>query len=307
MHKILITCPPMINRMEKIKKIFIENDFDIFIPKNFKQTLSENELLDIIHQFDIWIVGDDPVTNKILNNSKLKMIIKWGIGIDNIDIDSCKKLNIKFTNTPNMFGEEVSDVAIGYLLMLTRQLHIIHNEIKDKNNWYKPVGISLHNKKISVIGYGNIGKTLCRKLLSFNMNINVYDPLYVECESNENIIFCENIEKCVTDTNFIISTCPLNKNTYHIINKNLIKLAKKGVYIINVSRGSVIKELDLIKLLDTEYISGAALDVFEKEPLDINNKLKNYNCILGSHNGSNTIEAVDRTNMKVLNFILENI
>ena len=174
----------MINRIDNIKHLFIQNNLDIYIPPNFKQTLTENELLNIISDFDIWIIGDDPATRTVFEKSKLKIAVKWGIGTDNIDINACNDLNIKFTNTPNMFGQEVSDIAIGYLLMLTRQLHQIHNQVIN-NNWFKPMGISLYDKKCSVIGYGDIGKTLCHKLLSFSLNIHVYDQLCTQYKDNQ--------------------------------------------------------------------------------------------------------------------------
>ncbi len=298
----------MINRIDNIKHLFIQNNLDLYIPSNFKQSLSENELLKIISDYDIWIIGDDPATRIIFEKSKLKLAIKWGIGTDNVDINACQDLNIKFTNTPNMFGEEVSDIAIGYLLMLSRKLHHIHYEVLN-NNWYKPIGISLYNKKCCVIGYGNIGQTLCRKLLSFKININIYDPLYIDevNKDDKKLIFNKTIEDAILNVDIIIVTCSLNKYTKYMINKDLIYLSKRGVYIINVSRGQIVKEKDLIELLDEGYVSGAALDVFEEEPLKVNSLLKNYNCILGSHNGSNTVEGVDRTNHKVLEFIINNI
>ncbi len=305
MYKVLLTCPPMINRFNEIKHLFIQNKLDVHIPSNFKQTLNEEQLLNIIYNFDIWIIGDDLATRKILEKSNLKMAIKWGVGTDNVDINACQDLNIIFTNTPNMFGEEVSDVAIGYLLMLTRRLHEIHYQVLN-NNWFKPRGISLYDKKCSVIGYGNIGKILCQKLLPFRMNLHVYDPLTIDM-TDSRINFCKLIEECVIDTEFIIVTCPLNKYTQYMINKDLILSAKKGVYIINVARGPIVKEDDLVELLDNGYVTGAALDVFEEEPLLTDSRLKKYNCILGSHNGSNTIEAVDKVNYKVLDYIINNI
>jgi len=260
--------------------------------------MSENDLIKIIPNFDAWIIGDDPATERVFNAGKnLKIAVKWGIGIDNIDIEACKKYNIKFTNTPGMFGEEVSDIAIGYLIMLSRELHIIDQKVRN-NVWYKPCGLTLKDKNVGVLGYGNIGQTVVRKLKAFEMNIKIYDPFYN---------YCQTLEELVTNIDYLVITCPLTKETYHCINEDIISLMNKDSFIINVSRGQVIYEKDLIKMLDRKHLRGVALDVFEIEPLEENSKLKEYNCVFGSHNGSNTIEAVNGTNKKVIDYIVENI
>ena len=156
----------------------------------------------------------------------------------------------------------------------------------------------MENKNVCVIGYGNIGQTVVRKIKAFQMNIKIYDPYYD---------YCKTIEEAIKESDFLIITCPLNNQTYHIINKNILSLMSKNAFVINVSRGSIINESDLIEMLNNKHIQGVALDVFEEEPLKYNSPLKKYNCIFGSHNGSNTIEAVDRTNKKVLDYILNNI
>lgn len=307
MKNVLLTCPPMISSFSSLKDYVSKYKINFYIPPNIKQILSEDELTKLFKskKFDAWIVGDDPATDRVLKVAKengLKLLIKWGVGIDNVDINSCHQYGIYFTNTPGMFGDEVSDVAIGYLIMLSRDLHNIHMEVK-KGNWYKPRGISLKDKKVAVIGYGNIGKPLCAKLEAFGVDIKIFDPLY---RKNEKDIFYDTIDEVAQDADFLILTCPLNSETYHLVNGNLIMKMNKGSFIINVSRGAIIKEIDLIKYLDNGYLRGAALDVYEMEPLGKNNRLKNYNCILGSHNASNTVEAVERTNQKVLDFLIQN-
>lgn len=307
MYKLLLTCPQMINTYNKYSNFFDKNNILVTIPNNFIQTLSEFQLINIIKDFDIWIVGDDPVTeNILLVASNLKLIIKWGVGIDNVDTFACKKYNINFYNTPGMFSEEVSDVAVGYLIMLARDLHNINAKVH-LNSWYKSEGMSLVDKTVALVGYGNIGKALTRKLLEFKMRIKIFDPLYNSSNNFKNLMFFENIKNTIKNSDFIIITCSLNNNTYHLINHDLIKCANHGVYIINVSRGQIICEKDLIDCLDNGFVKGAALDVFEKEPLECDNKLRQYNCIFGSHNASNTKEAVERTNNKVIKYIEEYI
>lgn len=308
----------MIRSEKQWKHLLINKNIKYILPE-IKQTVSENRLKELIKKCDAWIIGDDLVTKEILTigaNHNLKCCVKWGIGTDNIDIETCKNLNIAFTNTPNQFGEEVSDVAIGFLINLTRQLHNINNDVKN-GLWTKYSGESLSNKKACVIGFGDIGQSLSRKLLAFNINVFATDPMYYyknnkiyNKKTNDIInlqVHLDELDKCLYDCNFIFICCPLNKNTRMLINKNEILLSKKGVIIINISRGNIVNEDDVYELLNTNYISSIGFDVFNKEPV-YNNKLLNHKkSIFTSHNSSNTIEAVDKVNKKCINFIFNTL
>lgn len=309
--KFLITCPNMINRIDSYKELLDKKRIEYFCPK-LEQSLSEDDLVNIIPYYDGWIAGDDIINERVVKSGKegkLKAIIKWGIGVDNVDFNICKKYNIPIENTPGMFGEEVSDVAIGYVLCLARKLHLISEKVR-KGEWYKPLGESLINKKICLIGFGDIGRCTARKLLSLKMDVNVSDPGFIKkdgvikCNYNEymkidnelNKVKINDLTECIKDTNYIVITCSLNKSTHGLVNKELLYKAKKGVKVINVSRGKVVNEEDLIQLLEEKWIDSVALDVFDEEPIDTKNKLMKFEQnIYGSHNGSNTKEAVDRT------------
>ena len=313
MHTILITCPPMINNIHTYKPIFEKLNMKYHCP-SFTQTMSENELIRLVPEYDGWIIGDDPATYSVFEagvKKKLRACVKWGVGVDNVDFDACKKLGIPITNIPNVFGEEVSDVAIGMLLNLTRKLHEIDAKTK-QGDWYKPAGTSLSGKKVCLIGFGDIGRCTARKLLAFNLNICVSDPGFekagnkIICKYNENIIVSEQLQKVIiTDIDdalnkcdFIIITCALNKHTHHLVNKDNILKAKKGVKIINVARGPVVKEADVVELLKDGFVSSVGFDVFEIEPLPKESKLRDFpQNFYGSHNGSNTIEGVDKTSI----------
>ena len=321
MLKILLTCPPMINKSYLFEKLYKKYNFEITIPK-FEQTLSEDELCNLLPHFDGWIIGDDPATRKVFEagvNGKLKGVVKWGVGIDNVDFKACKDLNIPVTNIPGVFGEEVSDVAIGMLLNLTRRLHDIDAETK-KGNWIKPCGTSLSGKKVCLIGFGDIGRCTARKLLAFNLNIFVSDPGFekinkkisckynseLQIDDNLNNVEISNLDNALINADYLIVTCSLNKNTHHLINKENILKTKKGVIIINVARGSIINENDVVELLESNFINSVGFDVFEKEPLNKNSKLRNFpQNFYGSHNGSNTLEGVIKTSEKAIKFLNE--
>ena len=309
----------MINMIENYKDLFEKYNLEFYCPK-FTQVLTVEELINLVPKYDGWIIGDDPANRIVFEEGKkgkLKAAVKWGVGVDNVDFEACKELNIPITNVPNVFGEEVSDVAIGLLLNLTRKLHDIDRETK-KGNWYKPAGNSLTGKKACLIGFGDIGRSTARKLLAFNLDVYVSDPGFekvdgkIICNYNKDIIVpnilqdvsITNLDDALNESDFIVITCALNKFTKHLINKENILKSKKGVKIINVARGPVVKEDDVIELLENEFISALGTDVFEIEPLPLDSKLRNFpQNFYGSHNGSNTIEAVDNTSHIAINQI----
>jgi D-3-phosphoglycerate dehydrogenase / 2-oxoglutarate reductase len=300
---VLLTCPPMIKQISRYEKQLKTHGFKITIP-DFQQVMTENQLCEIIGNYDGWIIGDDPATRKVFQKGvkgNLKACVKWGVGTDNVDFKACKELGIPICNTPKMFGEEVSDIAIGYLLCLSRKLHIINTSVVN-GNWIKPCGETLTNKKVCVIGFGDIGKCVVRKLQAFNMDIWVSDPLYLH---EDHIgISIDLLENCLKNANYVIVCCPLNKHTFHLLNKKNIRLCKKGVRLINVGRGPIVCEKDVIELLENGFVDSVGFDVFEKEPLSEGNGLRDFKQnIFGTHNASNTLEAVDKVSYNVLDML----
>lgn len=312
MFKILLTCPPMLKQFDRYKQIALDNGLDIFCAP-VTQIMTEEELIELVPQYDGWIIGDDPATRKVFEagiKGNLKAAVKWGVGVDNVDFEACKDLNIPITNIPGVFGEEVSDVGMGFLLGLSRKLFEIDVGVKN-GQWNKPCGTSLTGKKVCLIGFGDIGRSSARKLLAFNLDVHVSDPGFkqlengtIECVYNPELkvdkglhkAHITTIDEASKDCDYIFVTCALNKHTHHLINKKMILNAKKGVRIINVARGPVVCEKDVVELLESSFIDSVAFDVFEVEPLGPENPLRKFSQnIFGTHNGSNTIEGVDKT------------
>ena len=299
-NKILVTCPPMIKRIDNY--IELAKNLNILLyPAKIKQSLSEEELIKIIGNFDGWIIGDDIASKEVIRVGKygrLKAAVKWGVGTDNINYEAFKDNDIKIANTPNMFGKEVADISIGYLIGLARHTYLIDSEIK-KGKWPKITGSSLAGKKIGLIGYGDIGQETSKRLLIMGMKVIVYDP-NINKEYNRDIDV-EDWPNKIDEVDYLIINCSLTKTSYKMLNERIFKKMKKGVKIINVSRGLIINERDLINALEDGIVESVALDVFEEEPLTKESKLMKFNnCIFGSHNASNTEEAVDTTTRKTL-------
>ena len=294
--KVLVTCPPMLGMIDEFRSRFSDKDIELVTP-NIVQTLSEEELIEILPDTDGWIIGDDPATERVFaagKAGKLKAAVKWGVGTDNVDFRACQKLGIPIINTPNMFGAEVAGIAVNYVIGLARETYRIHTEVK-AGNWIKPAGISLMNRTVALIGYGDIGRQTAKRLFAFDMKINVYDP-YAKPNREEmgNYSFRKFPQK-LSEADFVVITCALTPQTKHMINADTISMMKDGVRIVNVSRGPVIDEIALIDGLESGKVHSAGLDVFETEPLPSDSKLRNFERnIFGTHNGSNTSDGVRR-------------
>ena len=300
--KVLVTCPPMLRLMHEFKPVFEERGIEVIAP-NVVQTLSEDELVALVPQVEGWIIGDDPATGRVFTagkKGKLRAAVKWGVGVDNVDFAACKKLGIPLSNTPQMFGHEVGALAVQYLLALARDSYYIDREVR-KGHWPKPAGISLEGRNAAVIGFGDIGKHVAKYLRPFGLNLTIYDP-YAKPDAEERrtyrfSVFPEGIE----EADFLVVTCSLNQDTYHMVDEAVLAKMKDGVRIVNVSRGPVIDEEALITALESGKVYAAALDVFETEPLPLSSPLRKFEkCILGTHNGSNTIDAVRRASEEAI-------
>jgi D-3-phosphoglycerate dehydrogenase / 2-oxoglutarate reductase len=306
--KILVTCPPMLGMIDSFRHIFEEKGIELSAP-NVVQTLSVEELKEIVPQHDGWIIGDDPATREVFEAGKagnLKAAVKWGIGVDNVDFDACKDLDVPIINTPDMFGREVADIAMGYVIALARETFEIDRAVRD-GEWIKPRGISLSGKKVALVGFGDIGQSTAKRLLALDMNVIAYDP-FADDSSNLPEVERETWPNRVEEADFIVVTCSLTKSSYHMVNADTFKLAKNGVRVVNVGRGPIIDETSLEDALKSGKVYSAALDVFEVEPLPMDSYLRTHpHCVFGSHNASNTADAVERTSHiaidKLFNFL----
>ncbi len=294
--KILVTCPPMLGMIDSFIPLFNKYGVEVTTPK-VVQTLSVDELKELVPQHDGWIIGDDPATREVFEagkQGKLKAAVKWGIGVDNVDFAACKDLDIPIINTPDMFGAEVADIAMGYVIALARETFQIDRNIRD-GLWPKPRGISLSGKSVALVGYGDIGRNTAKRLLAAGMKVIAYDP-FVSHDNELAGVKHEKWPERIEEADFIVVTCSLTESSKHMINQKILEQAKNGVRVVNVGRGPVIDEKALESALMSEKVYSAALDVFEVEPLPMNSYLRTHpRCVFGSHNASNTSDAVMHT------------
>lgn len=294
---ILITWRLLIENLNNYESIFKKHKINFDIIK-CEQHIKENRLIKIIHKYDGVICGDDEFTKKVLNRAKrLKIISKWGTGIDSIDKDYAKRKGIILKNSPGAFSSSVSQHAIALIFGLLRKLVVNHNDIA-KNKWTKPSCEVIDGKTIGIIGFGKIGREIHKKLAVFDVKFLFNDLKKIKKPNSS-------LKNVIKNSDILIISCDLNKTSKHLIKYNELKIMKKDAYIINISRGAIIKNLDLYKILKLKKIAGAGLDVFEDEPLK-NNLFKNLdNCILTSHNAFNSKKLIHSINDKSVNNIID--
>ncbi|WP_071515519.1 phosphoglycerate dehydrogenase [Geitlerinema sp. PCC 9228] len=306
--KVLVTCPHLQKTIDLYRERLAQQGVEVEVPPVVQQ-LSESELLEIIERFDGVIAGDDPFTAKVLENGKrLKIVAKWGIGMDAIDQEAARKLGIQVKNTPDVFPNEVADVVVGYLVMLSRKLHQLDRAVR-RGEWQQIQGQSLQGKTLGVVGIGSIGRAVVRRGVMLGMSVVGYDVMPVsQAFTNETGMKAVELEELLQSADFISLNCNLTADNQHMLSRRQFELMKAGVQIINTARGALIDERALVEALDSGKVGGAALDVFEEEPLPSESPLRSFDsCILGTHNSSNTREAVLRVNEMAIDNLLQGL
>lgn len=254
--------------------------------------LQESELINFLQDCEFAIVGLDIIKKEILEQlPRLKIISKYGVGLDNINLKDCEKFGIKVLHTQGVNKRSVAELTLGYMLSLCRNIFVTANKMKE-GVWEKNGGIQLTDKTIGIIGVGNIGKDLINLLKPFNCKILVNDILNIEefCKLNN----CTSVSKDYLFANSDIITVhtPLNNETNNLINKSTFDSMKKSAIVINTSRGGIVNQNDLKEALIERKIAGAAIDVFDIEPPSDLNLISIPNLISTPHIGGNAIEAV---------------
>jgi D-3-phosphoglycerate dehydrogenase len=295
--RVLITSRQLQQKIGRYRELLARHKVEVELPE-FEQQLGEAELLEIIDRFDGVIAGDDEFTARVLEKGKrLRVIAKWGVGIDAIDAEAARRLGIQVSNTPNAFADEVADVVMGYVILLARQLHKM-NEAVRKGQWLKIQGMSLRGKTLGVIGVGSIGRAVVQRAAAAGMVVLGYDQVPPTASFVQQTgLRLTPLEKLLATVDFLSLNCNLTPANRHLLNHQVFARMKKGVYIINTARGGLIDEVALVAALREGKVAGAAIDVFEREPLPPDSPLRQFDqCIFGTHNSSNTLEAVLRVN-----------
>jgi D-3-phosphoglycerate dehydrogenase len=306
--QVLVTCPRLHCELEAYEPLLNENDIVVDMV-DVDQQLTEAELLEVIHRYDAVIAGDDEFTATVFDAAdRLHTIVKWGIGTDSIDIEAANDHGVTVRNTPDAFGAEVAEIVMGYAVMLLRELHTIDQRVRD-GEWYCPRGRTLAAQTMGVIGVGSIGRAVCRRASAYDIDIVAMHPRELPTELIQET-GVERVSKAALfkQADIVSVNCPLTEQTRNLVGvEELDRLGSRG-YLINTARGDVVAEDALKQALTTDRIAGAALDVYSTEPLPSSHPFTELsNVLLGSHNASNTEEAVSRVNERAVSILLEEL
>lgn len=261
------------------------------------------ELIEYIKNADALIVGLDKINLDVLKKChNLKIISKYGVGLSNIDIEACRKRNVVIGWTGGINKLSVAEMALGFMLMLARNLFTSSNELKN-GIWNKSAGFQLSEKVIGIIGLGNIGKELVRLLKPFNCKILANDIIVQDRYYKENNLFNSTKEQIFKTADFININTPFNNETNNMVDAKVFTVMKNSAYIINIARGGIINENDLKYALKNNLIAGAAIDAYVEEPPTDQEFLKLPNLICTPHIGGNANEAVEKMGLSAINHL----
>jgi len=299
---ILVSAPYILPVIDRFRPLFDEHRINLTIA-SVRERLIEEELLVYAGQFDGTICGDDQYTARVLRACSpcLKVISKWGTGIDSIDQEAASHLGIQVYNTPNAFTLPVADTVMGYILAFARRQPWMDRAMKN-GNWEKIPGRSLSECTLGVVGVGLCGKAVIRRAQAFGMDCIGNDIVEVAPDFlGETKVEMTTLDDLLQRSDFVSLNCDLNPTSYHLMDKQSLALMNANAILINTARGCVIEESALISALQQGIIAGAALDVFEVEPLPrISPLLKMDNVLLAPHNANSSPAAWDRVHKNTI-------
>ena len=247
-----------------------------------------------IKGMDALIVGIDPVTAEVLAAAdSLKVISKYGAGVDNIDLTAAKKRGIVVTNTPEANSHSVAELAMGVIFALARRIPYA-DRVTKLGKWERVSGIELLGKTLGIVGMGKVGRRLAKLALGVGMKVVAFDPYVTQDSIGLEEVRLLPFRELLSVSDFISIHLPLTEETQKMFNRETLHLVKKGSYLINTSRGEVLDEGALVEVLKSSRLAGAALDVYSHEP-PANSPLLNLdNVITTPHIGAHTREAIER-------------
>jgi D-3-phosphoglycerate dehydrogenase len=299
----------MLPILGRFRPLLERHGLDLITPE-VEERLEEADILKYAGKFDGTICGDDRYTARVLDACapRLKVISKWGTGIDSIDSQHAARLGIRVCRTPNAFTLPVADTVMGYLLAFARRLPWMDLAVK-AGTWEKLPGRALHECTLGVIGVGTIGKTVARRARAFGMKILGNDILEIDhVFLAETGVEMTALDDLLSRADFVSVNCDLNPTSFHLIDARTLGLMQSTAVLVNTARGPIVDEAALVAALNTGKIAGAALDVFETEPLPTESPLRKMkNVLLAPHNSNSSPAAWERVHWNTIRNLFEGL
>ena len=274
----------------------------VFNPKG--RPLSESELIPLLEGCDGCIAGLDHYTPRVIKYaSNLKVISRYGIGVDRVDLNAARAKNVVVCNTPGANIQAVADLTFALLLCIARRVPVLDCKTRE-GLWLRSIGIELYNKTIGILGLGAIGKEVARRASGFSMKVLAYDPFLDKEYAEANGILPVDFETLIQESDFLSLHLPLTEQTRHIISAEVMNSMKKGAIIVNTARGGLIDEDAAYNFLSSGHLGGLGLDVYEIEPPPKAPLFGLENVVLTPHTAAHTAESMEAmAEMSVQNLI----
>ncbi len=306
--KVLMSSSHMQSRLSQYRDLLEKNNIEVDIITR-PQFVPEIDLLDIVEPYHAIVCSDDEITDRVFTKAKnLKLISKWGVGINSIDLESSKRHGITVYNSPGALSESCATMIFSYMLHFARRAIDQDKSIRN-GEWKHVPGIALAGKTIGIIGVGGNGKAVAKRAAAFDMNIlgcdiKEIDPVFLQTYG----MSMTSKEDLLSQSDFVVLEPDLNPTSFHLIGATELSLMKPTAFLLNTSRGPVIDEKALVNALQNKMIAGAGLDVFEIEPLPENSPLRQMdNVILTPHNAYNTVEAENYVHDNTIKNLIEGL
>lgn len=306
--RVLITAPYMLPIVERFTGFFAQHEITP-IKADVRERMEEADLLPIIGDIDGVVSGDDRFTAKVFAAApRLRVISKWGTGIDSIDAEAAARHGVRVCRTLDAFTQPVGDTQLGYILAFARRQPWMDRMMK-AGVWDKIPGRALNESTIGVIGVGATGKATLRRAKPFGArllghDIRPVDPAFV-AEVGLDLV---SLETLLQASDYVSVCCDLNPTSHHILSTKQFGLMKDTAVVINAARGPLIDEKALVAALQASKIGGAALDVFEHEPLPADSPLRRMdNVMLAPHNANSSPKAWERVHENTLRQLVDGL
>ncbi|MCL2269968.1 MAG: phosphoglycerate dehydrogenase [Treponema sp.] len=254
--------------------------------------LSEGDLIPLLADCDGYIAGLDFITRKVLENApKLKVISRYGVGVDRVDLEAAREMRVVVCNTPGVNANAAADLAFALLLCIARKVPLLDRKTRE-GEWLRSTGFELYGKTIGIIGLGAVGKAMAKRASGFSMNVLAKDPFIDTEYIRANGINAAEFDEVIGKSDFISLHLPLMDETRNIINRPVMESMKKGAVIINTARGGLIDESAAYELLKSGHLGGLGLDTYEAEPPGSSPLFTLDNVVVTPHTGAHTAEAI---------------
>jgi D-3-phosphoglycerate dehydrogenase len=268
----------------------------------------EKQLIDLVKDADHVITQFSPVTAAVINAmTKSKIIVRYGIGVDNVDLKAAAAKNIPVCNVPDYCIDEVADSALAMILDMVRKITVNANLIKS-GKWGLAGTIDslwvMSETTVGVCGFGRIGREVAKRLLPFKCKVLVFDPIADAAAVKAAGCTLVTFDELLANSNLVTLHCPSTEKTKYMINANTLAKMKKGSILVNTSRGTLVKTDDLTAALQSGHISAAALDVTDPEPLNLDNPIIKFdNVVINAHLASASVGAVHKLRTGVADIV----